>query len=53
MLSNLVFVTRAEVTEVVESGMAKMHDKIKFKVVEIVVETFEDATQTIYYDQAS
>lgn len=43
-------VTRAEVTEIVESCKAKVHYKIQVENVENVVETIEDIIQTIYSD---
>lgn len=50
MLADLYVVTTAEVTEAVESRMAKIHNKIKVKVVETVTDTFEDAIQPRYSD---
>lgn len=39
---------RAGVTEIFEFSMAKVHDNFKAKVIETVVETFEDVIQTSY-----
>lgn len=45
VLADLVFPTRDEITEILESRMTKIHHKIKAEVVETVVDTFEDAIQ--------
>lgn len=42
--------TRAEATEMDDSGMVKIHKEIKAKVVETVANTIENAIQTIYSD---
>lgn len=50
MLADLQFVTRAKVTETIQSDMAKIHYKIKGEVFEIVGDTFADAIQVSYSD---
>lgn len=50
MSADLIVVTRARVAEIVESQMAKVHDKIQAEIVEAVAETFENVIQTSYLD---
>lgn len=46
--SNLDILTRAKVTKIVKSRMAKIQKRVKAKVVKTVVETFKDALQLRY-----
>lgn len=41
VLRDLGFMKRAQVSEIVESNMAKIHDSIKAEVIKIVVDMFE------------
>lgn len=46
MLAHLGFGTRAEVSEIVEHNLVRVHEKMKAEVLETVADPFHDAFQT-------